>query len=68
MISAKEKAKQLVDEFLPYVDWSDLQIDCTNRQWAIRNAKQCALTTVNELIRETGSKYYYDVKSEIEKL
>lgn len=30
--------------------------------------KECALITVNELIRETGSKYYYDVKSEIEKL
>jgi hypothetical protein len=31
-------------------------------------AKQCALIAVNELIKETGSKYWYDVKQEIEKL
>jgi hypothetical protein len=31
-------------------------------------AKECALIMVNELIKETGSKYWYDVKHEIKKL
>jgi hypothetical protein len=31
-------------------------------------AKQCALKAVEELIKETGSKYWYDVKREIELL
>ena len=30
--------------------------------------KQCALITVNELIKETGAKYWYDVKHELEQL
>ncbi len=30
--------------------------------------KQCALIAVDELIKETGSKFWYDVKREIEKL
>jgi len=30
--------------------------------------KQCALITVNQLIKVTGSKHYYDVKKELEKL
>jgi len=32
------------------------------------NAKRCALIAVNELIKETGKKYWYDVKTEIENL
>ena len=31
-------------------------------------AKQCALIAVDELIKETGKRYWYDVKLEIEKL
>lgn len=31
-------------------------------------AKKCALIAVNELIKETGSKFWYDVKHELEKL
>jgi hypothetical protein len=30
--------------------------------------KQCALIAVDELIKETGSKYWYDVKRELENL
>jgi hypothetical protein len=33
-----------------------------------RIAKQCALIAVDEMIKEIGSKYWYDVKKEIEKL
>lgn len=31
-------------------------------------SKQYALIAVNELIKETGAKYWYDVKQEIESL
>jgi len=67
-MTTEEKAKELVNNFLPFVDWTDLQGDYTNRDWAIRNAKKCALITIDELIKETGSKYWYTVKLEINKL
>jgi hypothetical protein len=57
MISAKEKALEL------YLKFHNLWI---NGNSII--AKQCALITVNELIKETGSKYWYDVKKELEKM
>ena len=31
-------------------------------------AKQCALITIEELISQTGSKYWYEVKKEMENL
>jgi hypothetical protein len=31
-------------------------------------AKQCALIAIRRLIQETGSKYWYEVKQETEKL
>jgi hypothetical protein len=40
-------AKELIDKFLPYVNWNDLQEDCANKQWAIRNAKECALINLD---------------------
>ena len=58
MISAKEKALELLKHHYYALP-----------QWVnIEDAIQSALITVNELIRETGSKYYYDVKSELENL
>ena len=86
-MTPKERAKELVDKFLPFVDWNDsfidwndLQDDCTNRDWAIRNAKKCALIAVDlhleelskmKLIfsdRELHYKYWQEVKQEIEKI
>lgn len=32
------------------------------------DCKKCALIAVDELIKETGSKYWYSVKQEINKL
>lgn len=29
------------EKFLPFVDWMDLQDDCTDRNWALRNANKC---------------------------
>ena len=61
-MTPKEKAKELYEKFyyqLPS-DLMDKVQDCT--------AYECALIAVEELIKETGSKYWYDVKQEIEKL
>lgn len=46
----KEKAEDLIKQFLPFVDSNDLQDDCTNKKWALRNAKQCALIAVTEIL------------------
>lgn len=59
MIPAKDKAEEIFDKML--LDWGCNE--CHNH-WA----KDCALIAVDELIKETGSKYWYDVKQEIEKL
>ena len=54
-MKAKERALELIGKFY----YSGIyEYDC----------KKCALITVNELIIETGKKYWYNVKQEIEKL
>lgn len=58
-MTPKEKAEEIFDKML--LDWGCNE--CHNH-WA----KDCALIAVDELIKETGSKYWYDVKQEIEKL
>ena len=61
-MTLKEKAKELVDKFW-YVEPEE---SCDGMEYQM--AQQCALIAVNELIKETGSKYWYDFKQEIEKL
>jgi hypothetical protein len=58
----KEKAIELVNSC------NDLAKDFTRGVSMNEFSKQFALLTVSELIKETGKKYWYDVKSEIEKL
>lgn len=78
-MTPKAKAKELVKQFLPFVDCNDLQKNCTNKEWELRNAKRCALIAVDEIIKETklhdktiyqhGRTFYWqEVKQEIEKL
>jgi len=58
MISAKEKALELYflfEENIALNSWADVN---TSIEEIVLLPKKCALTTVNELIRETGSKYY----------
>ena len=62
MTQAKEKAIQLVNSF------DELGRDFTRGVSMKEFSKQCALKAVSELIKETGSKYWYDVKLEIQKL
>jgi hypothetical protein len=61
-MTPKEKAIELVKSC------NDLAKDFTRGVSMNEFSKQFALFTVNELIKETGSKYWYNVKSEIEKL
>jgi len=58
-MTAKEKAKELVGKFYVNIPLTD----CDNRR-----PHKLALIAVDELIKETGSKYWYDVKQEIQKL
>lgn len=51
MIPAKEKAQQLVNNFLLYSDDGDLK----NRYWKIRNAKKCAAYAVGTILDEYQS-------------
>ncbi len=52
----KEKAIELVNRYLQIYDGR------------VNIAKICAMIAVDELIRETGSKYWYNVKTEVKKL
>lgn len=58
MTPPKEKAIDLYEKFI-FPCW-----ECDE----FARAKECALIAVDELIKETGSKYWYDVKLEINKL
>ena len=61
-MTSKEKSIELVKSC------NDLAKDFTRGVSMNEFSKQFALLTVSELIKETGKKYWYDVKSEIEKL
>lgn len=79
-MTQKEEARALVDKFLPFVDSNDLQDDCTNRDWAIRNAKRLALVAVDFAMNSkysfqpmyggwvSGKLHYEELKQEIDKL
>jgi hypothetical protein len=66
MILAKEKALEIVEAMYFSRRYKDSEDYIPKEGWI--HAKECALITVNELIKETGKKYWYDVKSEMEKL
>lgn len=66
-MTPKEKAEQLFQLYLPFVESSD------NIQEIKYRCKQCALIAVDELIKlsscfEVTDNYYEKVKKEIEKL
>lgn len=74
---AKIKAEEIFQNFLPYVNWNDLQEDCANKKFAIINAKKSSLILVEEILNfikesEIENKYWIkfwkEVNEEIEKL
>ncbi len=63
-MTPKEKAIELVEDFMLLK--SNKMSDYSRIEFP--TAKLCAIKIIDELIKETGSKYHYDVKKEIEKL
>jgi len=60
-MTSKEKATELVNKHFDFVEaWSE-----SNQ---IENAKKCALITVNEILLIDSTKYWNEVKTEIEKI
>lgn len=57
------KAVDLFNDYYSYLK-ANLMYDEEAREDAVI----CSLILINEMIKETGSKYWYDVKKELEKL
>ena len=68
-MTAAEKAKELVDKY-----WIYLRANLLYDEEAKEDAKQCALTAVDEILNlcwggnKVGMKHWNEVKQEIEKL
>lgn len=75
-MSPKEKAKELVDTFRKFVKPQSSGFWVSNEDTTIKNAKQCALICIDESLNcdsdivnwESHSKYYNEIKKEIELL
>jgi len=67
-MTPKEKAEELVKIYL-LLHRGEYDNDLINKKIVFNYIdKEAAIILVNELIKETGSKYWYDVKQEIKKL
>ena len=75
-MTAKEKADELLEKFEPYADYQECDV-FTERENMLKNAKQCALIAVDEIIDlineivyfrewDNSMNYWNDVKQEIE--
>ena len=73
-MTAKEKAKELIEKFEPYADYQECDV-FTERENMLKNAKQCALIAVDEMIKYEDEligyygidlTYLKEVKEEIE--
>jgi hypothetical protein len=62
-MTPKAKALELLNKY-----YNLFNPDYPNINVLFKDCKKCALITVDELIEETGKKYWYNVKQEIEKL
>lgn len=73
-MTPKEKAKQLIEKFEPYVypySGSSMLTNTQSDSVILENSKKCATFAVNELITEFSLKgdsteYWKEVKNEIE--
>ena len=64
-MTPKEKAQEMIDEFLPI---RNALYRIAREEVLLNVAKQNAIIAVNYLIKETGKKYWYDVKRQLHKL
>ena len=72
-ISAKEKASELVNSFLPYSYYHPNNSSMRRNEEQLDNAKQCAYITVEKCIDLVSNNFEYlvyfaDVKEEISKI
>jgi len=70
----KEKAKDLIEKFEPLADYNECDV-FTQRENMLKNAIQCALIAVDEIIDaidksliNSDIEYWQEVKNEINKL
>jgi hypothetical protein len=75
MSSPKEKAKELVNQFLEKIPFADTYIYKDWKKEMNDKAKQCALIAVDEILNELQISYnqeridyYLDLRNEINKL
>lgn len=65
MMTAQEKAEELIGKFIPHVRWKMGQEDFMDK------AKQCAIITCDEVLgymgADRGYEFWTEVKREIEK-
>jgi len=76
-MTPKEKAKELIEKFYPYVMMDGYYYEAT-KEGDIQNAKECALFAVDEILNEflfddsdysnRRYKFYIEVKEQIELL
>ena len=64
-MTPKEKAEEMIDEFLLI---RNALYRIAREEVLLNVAKQNAIIAVNHLIKETGKKYWYDVKNQLHKL
>ena len=74
---AKDEAELLIDKFMPFSDYNECDV-FTQRKNQLKNAKQCALICVDEVIKShykvfvgvlpSIERYWIEVKEEINKL
>ncbi len=70
-MTPKEKAIELVEKYKPMVNGyvgSSMLSNTEYPETILENAKRCALIPVEMMIEETRTKYWYDVKYEIQNL
>ena len=77
-MTPKEKAKELVDRFSNYVDYTECDL-LNERETMLKNAKQCALICIDEITYSNFNclkpsecyqedNFWNEVKQEIENL
>ncbi len=68
-MTPKQEAKELIEQFKPYVYCflgSGMLTNTEDEDVITLNARRCALICAEKLIEQTGKKHYYEVKKEIE--
>ena len=55
MQTLEQKAEELIEKFLPYVDSTNVLSDEFDKNWRLRNAINCAIICVDEILKSSPS-------------